>query len=100
MRVEAAFLRKAAAFLRKAAFLRACAVRNEAYQHREETRRRGGEVLTKVMSYGVRDDAAFDAAFDEAVAHEQELACAATRFQQASAERDEMRVKAPIDPAG
>ena len=80
MRVEAAFLRKAAAFLRKAAFLRACAVRNEAYQHREETRRRRGEVLTKNMSYPSPPPAAFN----ELDALEQELACAETRFRDAA----------------
>ena len=84
MRVEAA----------KAAFLRACAVRNEAYQHRTGTRRRLGEVLTKFRTVPCL------ATMHEADALEQELACAETRFQQASAERDEMRVKALIDPAG
>ena len=94
MRVEAAFLRRAAAFLRKAAFLRARAVRNEAYQHRTETRRRLGEARTKSRTVPCL------ATMHEADALEQELACAETRFQQASAEWDEMRVKAIIDPPG
>ena len=97
MRVEAAFLRKAAAFLRKAAYLRARAVRSEAYQHRTETRRRLGEVRKRAFD---RFGRVILATKDEADVLEQELACAETRFQQASAEWDEMRVKAIIDPPG